>query len=281
MTIIEVDGWIRSKYVRLSHKLYAGQRYSVVLTANQVINSYWIRAVPDAGPTGFANGMNLAILRYIGAAQKDPTSVATTPRSPLLETDLHPLIPVPVPGAPFPGLADITLNLEIDFDCCESTYSINGATYTPPSEPVLLQILSGASGLVPSGSIYRLPRNSAIEISITGGSDGAPHPFHLHGHNFHVIKSAGNDTFNFNDPVIRDVVSTGASPTDHVVIRFLTNNAGPWLFRCQNEFHFDSGLAIIFAEDTPDIIQGNQSTTISPGWVQLCHIYDSLGPSQL
>lgn len=51
-------------------------------------------------------------------------------------------------------------------------FAVNGATFKPPSVPVLLQILSGAqdvASLLPSGSVYSLPRNKVIEISIPGG----------------------------------------------------------------------------------------------------------------
>jgi iron transport multicopper oxidase len=50
-------------------------------------------------------------------------------------------------------------------------------TFTPPTVPVLLQILSGAQlaqDLLPSGSVYSLPRNKVIEVSIPGGAPGAP-----------------------------------------------------------------------------------------------------------
>ncbi|KAJ7259961.1 multicopper oxidase-domain-containing protein, partial [Mycena haematopus] len=91
-------------------------------------------------------------------------------------------------------------------------------------------------------------------VSIPGGSIGAPHPFHLHGHNFHVVRSAGNSTYNYDNPVvIRDVVSTGPATTDNVTIRFATNNAGPWFLHCHIDFHLELGLAIVFAEDIPTI----------------------------
>lgn len=50
-------------------------------------------------------------------------------------------------------------------------------TFVPPTAPVLLQVLSGAQAaqdLLPSGSVYTLPPNKVIEISIPGGAPGAP-----------------------------------------------------------------------------------------------------------
>ena len=63
-------------------------------------------------------------------------------------------------------------------------FQINGVSFVPPTVPVLLQILSGAQtaqDLLPSGSVYPLPSNSTIELSLPAGPVGGPHPFHLHG----------------------------------------------------------------------------------------------------
>ena len=55
------------------------------------------------------------------------------------------------------------------------------------------------------------------------------HPMHLHGHQFWVLRSAGNSSLNLVDPVLRDVVSAGNSTDDEVTIRFKTDNPGPWI----------------------------------------------------
>ena len=50
-------------------------------------------------------------------------------------------------------------------------HTINGVAFEPPNVPVLLQILSGTTDpakLMPNGSIYALPGNKTIEISIPG-----------------------------------------------------------------------------------------------------------------
>ena len=63
------------------------------LNANQPVDNYWVRANPNFGNVGFTNGINSAILRYDGAAVAEPAA-AIPPASvtPLLETDLHPLV---------------------------------------------------------------------------------------------------------------------------------------------------------------------------------------------
>ncbi|KAJ6590849.1 laccase 2 [Mycena sp. CBHHK59/15] len=297
MTIIEVDGVNHKPLVVDNIQIYAGQRYSFILSATQPVGNYWIRANPQlAGSnTGFANGINSAILRYVGAPTSDPTSVST-PNNALVETSLHPLVATPVPGLPQPGGADVVLNLAIaltpDFKftlavlyetriLCDSISLLTFLqSFIPPTAPVLLQILSGAQSaqdLLPDGSVYTLPPNKVVEISIPGGSPGAPHPIHLHGHNFFVIRSAGNSSYNFIDPVIRDVVNTGVSASDNTTFRFETNNAGPWFLHCHIDWHLDIGLAVVMAEDTATI--HNEKPPSS--WNDLCPIYNNLTSSQL
>ena len=56
-------------------------------------------------------------------------------------------------------------------DLTTGAHTVNGVQFVPPNVPVLLQILSGTtnpSQLLPNGSIYALPANSTIEISMPG-----------------------------------------------------------------------------------------------------------------
>lgn len=48
-----------------------------------------VRALPSVGTTSFDGGLNMAILRYSGADEVDPTTNQTTSTMALAETDLH------------------------------------------------------------------------------------------------------------------------------------------------------------------------------------------------
>ena len=150
------------------------------MTANQPISNYWIRASPNVGTAGFEGGINSAILRYIDAPAIDPTTQEVASTNPMLETNLHPLSTPDtpsVPGIPIPGYADINLNLNVEYNQTSSEFAINNASFTSASVPVLLQILNGArtaQELLPSGSVYTLPPNKVIEVSLPGGSIGSP-----------------------------------------------------------------------------------------------------------
>nr|QJT78376.1 laccase 1 [Trametes hirsuta] len=282
LTVIEVDG-INSKPLTVdSIQIFAAQRYSFVLNANQPVANYWVRANPNFGTTGFAGGINSAILRYQGAPNAEPTTTQTPSVIPLIETNLHPLAKMPVPGKATSGGVDKALNLAFSFN--GTNFFINNATFTPPTVPVLLQILSGAQtaqDLLPAGSVYPLPAHSSIEITLpaSAAAPGAPHPFHLHGHAFAVVRSAGSTAYNYADPIWRDVVSTGTPAAgDNVTIRFRTDNPGPWFLHCHIDFHLEAGFAVVFSEDVPDVKAANP---VPQAWSELCPIYDKLAEGDL
>ena len=301
MNVIEVDSVNHTPITFDQIQIFAGQRYSFVLTADQAIDNYWIRALPNIGTTSFTGGVNSAILRYVGADAIEPTTTQTGGSNPLVESSLVPLTNLAAPGTAEVGGVDYALNLAFSFNGSE--FFVNGSPFVPPSVPILLQILSGttaATDLLPGGSVYTLPSNSSIEISfpITAtGAPGAPHPFHLHGHTFHVVRGAGQTTYNYANPPQRDVVSTGAAG-DNVTIRFTTDNPGPWFLHCHIDFHLEAGLAVVLAEDTADISSAVTPTSESASlftrlgfdtdtqsllaaWENLCPIYASAYPTGL
>ncbi|KAF5386574.1 hypothetical protein D9615_002142 [Tricholomella constricta] len=282
--VIEADSQNIRPYYADKIQIFAGQRYSFVLFANQRVDNYRIRALPNKGtgdlPLNFNGGINSAILRYKGAKEVEPKSSEKHHGKLLEESELRPLlIDARAPGAPYPGGADVNINLDISVDFVALRFLINNVSYFSPAVPVLLQILSGAKTaqeLMPAGSVYTLPRNKVIEVTIPGGAPEGPHPFHLHGHSFSVVKSAGaNARPNYINPVRRDVVSIGDLGSN-VTIRFVTDNPGPWLLHCHIDFHLEFGLAVVFAEDP-----AHTNATVQPpdDWRALCPTYDALPPS--
>ncbi|KAG1776594.1 laccase [Suillus placidus] len=270
MTIIEADGVETVPETVDKLPVFAGQRYSVVVHANQPVANYWVRALPNLGNQSFADGLNQAILRYKGAPEEDPTSSAGPSVLPFNEAKLASLMSFPVPGVPEIGKADVNINLVAGN--VNGLFTINNVSYHSPPTPVLLQMLSGAqhpSDLLPIGSVIELPPNKVVEITIpeTGAAPGGPHPMHLHGHKFAVVRVAGNSTPNFVNPIWRDTVSMG-TPGDNVTFRFVTDNAGPWFFHCHIDFHLNNGFAAIMAEARNQLPIVSES--IPETWASLC-----------
>ncbi|KIY71462.1 multicopper oxidase [Cylindrobasidium torrendii FP15055 ss-10] len=279
MTIIEVDSVNVEPYEVDEIQIFAGQRFSFVLNANQDVDNYWIRAQPSVGVDGFDDGINSAILRYTGADDSEPAAANVTSSNAMLETSLVPLTDAGSLGGA--DDADYKINLALGFDLSTFLFTVNGATFTSPTVPVLLQILSGAQAatdLLPSGNVLSIPGNSIIELSMpSAGLAGGPHPFHLHGHTFDVIRAAGSDVYNYANPPRRDVVSIGAAG-DNVTIRWKTDNPGPWFLHCHIDWHLEAGLAVVMAED---IGEWNSTITPSTAWDELCPIYNALDSADL
>ena len=166
MTIIEVDGTEVDPVEVDSIPVLVGQRYSVIVTANQTVGNYWVRASTDQS-SSFTNGLNSAILRYAGASDEDPTSSPGPYEISFDEGKLHPLINPGAPGIPEIGQADVNIQLAVGLNSSDY-FTFNNVSFVDPPIPVLLQILSGAqqaSQLLPNGSVYVLPSNKTIELS--------------------------------------------------------------------------------------------------------------------
>lgn len=200
MTVIEVDGEYVEPYVVDSIQIYAAQRYSFVVNADQPVGNYWIRATPNPGQLMRINATTTAILRYIDAPEVDPQTVSVT-NNYLNETLLRSLSePSPRILEPDP---DVSLIVALSKNDSNYNFLINDTQYISPSVPVLLQIMSGVPSqeIDPRGSVYSLPRDKVVEITFhVDDTPGRPvsavnlahtnrhliffrhqHPFHLHG----------------------------------------------------------------------------------------------------
>ncbi len=159
-----------------SIQIFAGQRYSFILNTNQPINNYWIRAPAQYWQPRIRRRSQLCDPPVLGRPHCGPYNYVNN-FQPLGRNQSAPLVNAAAPGVPTPGAADVNLNLAINFDFASLKFTVNGATFQPPTLPVLLQIMSGAStatDLLPAGSVYTLPPNKVIEISMPGGSIGSP-----------------------------------------------------------------------------------------------------------
>ncbi|PFH47612.1 multicopper oxidase [Amanita thiersii Skay4041] len=277
MTVVETDGTetvpLRTEMVPIS----PGQRLSLIIKADQRVGNYWIRTEPfwDGGaPASNETGVNVAILRYAGAKKEDPTTEKKNGREMLAEEKLAPLVPSTLSH----GTPDMSINLNISLNAAGTMFTINGFEYLPPPLPVLLQILNGsvdAQSIMPNGSVIVLPKNKLIEVTIPGGSLFAPHPFHLHGFNFAVVRSVGSSAINTINPPLRDVVNTGRAG-DNVTFRFRTDNPGPWFLHCHLDFHLEAGLAVVLAVDPEGQVSGPGAVRHDKAWDNLCPKWNAL-----
>jgi len=273
LTVIEADGVATKPLTVNQLDMLAGQRYSVVLHANQPVANYWINA-PYVGGTASRNPnqnatLSRAILRYAGAPNADPT----TPMSlgpgtnALVEADLRPFL---TDTPPRPDI-NITLNLVVTAGAAQ--WNVNNVSYLPPQTPTLIKILNGANSSADfniTENTFILPKNKVVQVTFPPNDDDEAHPFHLHGNNFWLIKSNSSDVINNVNPIRRDVAAVGAAGT---IVRFTTDNPGPWFFHCHIFWHLQAGLATVMASGLDDIRAEVKPTE---AWEDLCPAYEAL-----
>ncbi|KAG1772115.1 multicopper oxidase-domain-containing protein, partial [Suillus occidentalis] len=78
--------------------------------------------------------------------------------------------------------------------------------------------------------------------------------------------------------VRRDVVSAG-SLGQQMVIRWVTDNSGPWFLHCHIDWHLEAGFAVVMAE-SPSETSANMKQAPA-AWDQLCPAFNALTPLQL
>ncbi|KAH0586796.1 hypothetical protein H2248_005647 [Termitomyces sp. 'cryptogamus'] len=209
LTIIETDGTPTTPMVVNEIQMLAGQRYSVVLEANQPVANYWINAPfvggnPAVNPNQNAT-LSRAILRYAGAPAADPVTPMTLgPDNPnaLIEANLRPLVAEAAPPS------DVNITLELMVTPGKAQWNVNNVSYLSPVVPTLVKVLDGANMAADfnaTENTFILPANSVIQIHFLPNDDDEAHPFHLHGNNFFLIKSNTTDIINTVDPIRRDV----------------------------------------------------------------------------
>ncbi|QRV84241.1 Multicopper oxidase [Ceratobasidium sp. AG-Ba] len=302
LKIVEADGLAHEPLIVNSLDIHPGERYSIVVEANQTVGNYWIRAPITARRSSSTLDPSLvrAVLRYKGAPANDPTTSQTSGTT----LDISNLRPVENPGAPGGSApADVVIDLNYGgISGGKTGWQVNGSQYQSPSLPTLLKILSNNAttnnDFATSENTIVLPYDKVIELQIHRSSNGFFHPWHLHGHSFDIIQNGG--AINYVNPPRKDVIPVGGGTA---IIRFKTSNPGPWFLHCAwrsaailigiwrpvspliysisysaaNAF---LGLAVVFAEAPNEQRAGPKAIQPSSGWNQLCSAYQALPADQ-
>ncbi|KAL7948812.1 multicopper oxidase [Trichoderma barbatum] len=145
---------------------------------------------------------------------------------------------------------------------------VNHTVWQPQSQPLLSQNRSSwdDNQLIPfigSGS-----KPTKVKLVINNLDDGS-HPFHLHGHSFHVLSSFKADKakpgiynpyetseadsinhWTWEKPLLKDTVSV--PKRGHVVLSFVADNPGMWMLHCHMMVHLGTGMATGFQVGVPE-----------------------------
>ena len=231
-----------------------GQRYNVIIEANQDVGNYWFRAFGEAGcgtPNTNVRG-TAAIFSYDGAPAGEPTSTGVP--KPVDCHEPSPLVPYVTNNVPKDTFVNQAKTLPIDTQHGESNLTTNNknivywginstAIDVDWKKPVLSYVKEDNDDYPVTENLIEL--NSTADTTWTywiiqqaPASPPVPHPIHLHGHDFYVLGQKESATFDnssiaeltFNNPPRRDVAFL--PNRGYMVIAFPTDNPGAWLMHC-------------------------------------------------
>ncbi|KAK4498856.1 hypothetical protein PRZ48_009366 [Zasmidium cellare] len=253
--------------------LGAGQRYDVIITANQgaVASDFWLRAVPDSVCSAVnQNTDNIRGIIHYGDSTGTPmTSPWTSDNSFLACQDppLASLVPVVEKDA---GASVVTAERNVTIGLAPGTnvfkwYLNNITFFSEWEDPTALQILNEDHTYEAQQAVIELPNADEWMCLIIQQANTAPHPIHLHGHDFWIVAS-GQGTYSSSTPLQtvnpprRDVAMLPGA--GFLVLAFETDNPGAWLVHCHIGWHTSEGFALQFVERIDEIAQQYNETAL-------------------
>ena len=261
LTIVAADGVYVTPYEVQQLWIYIGQRYDVLVTMNQQSpsNTFWIRAAITTNDTN----QFFAILQYNNTTNWN----AEPPLSPpsLDQTFLRNSIPlVPTSAntdfARKPPAFNETHILHVTCAPTAHRCSVNSINYKMSHEPTLFTLFKQGQKPIASPGIINLKLNDHVMIVLNNFQDFG-HSFHLHGHSFYLLGVGNRSTLPFGEPILFDPLrdrhklnfvnppyrDTEQLPElSYMVIGFIANNPGSWLFHCHIAWDMEAGMVSLF-----------------------------------
>ncbi|KAF2661805.1 multicopper oxidase [Lophiostoma macrostomum CBS 122681] len=237
-----------------------GQRYDIIVTANQDPSDYWIRAIPQASCSNSENADNIrAILRYDSSSTATPTTTAwaANQNDSCVDVDLSSLVPYLSQTVDSPTGQDLDVNVFVNSQNLFRWEIAPNSMQVSWADPTLLQVYEGNTTFEADDAVYELPDADVWVYWVVESAIAVPHPIHLHGHDFYILASSGSATYdssvtlNLDNPPRRDVANLPAA--GYLVIAFKTDNPGTWLMHCHIGWHTSEGLALQFVERESEI----------------------------
>lgn len=276
LLVIANDNTPITPYYTTELSIGIGQRYDVVVEADQSIGNYYLRTIPAPACTFNANdGLHTAnaYISYAGAPNTLPSTYGNaTLTSPTCDDEpLASLVPIVPTSVDSTGFAAQFSSLPVDLKAATLAsgervflWYLNSIsqdidwsrpTISEVSSNLTIADASDSSSYLPQEwSTISLPNPDVWTFWVIQNQFFVPHPMHLHGHDFSVL-GQGNGTFspaqhmgslNFKNPTRRDVVMLPGS--GWTVIAFKTDNPGAWLMHCHIAWHVGEGLSLEFVE---------------------------------
>lgn len=244
MTVVSADFNPIKPYKTSSIVLGVGQRYDVIIEANQKVGNYWLRiGTGNAGNPRGCDGPNAmegkvkAIFRYKGAKAVEPTTTGTLPSG--CYDEPGPIVPIVTKNIP----NGIPKDFEVGFTPADASGNIvqwlvnSSAIHIDWEKPTLKYVEEKNYKFPKDDNVYSIDKAgwSYWVLHQDPNNPPLPHPIHLHGHDFYVLSQGDGvwdgKTLSLKNPPRRDTATLPAG--GHLVLAFEADNPGAWLMHCQ------------------------------------------------
>ena len=288
MSVIEADSIdIYPTPLVTSIFINTAQRYSAIVKADQKISQYIMKAyllsespytsLPEEQfDRGNLNTVQ-AIIKYEG--------ILTSDKAPFhAQLNLNHSMLTPInERVPQHSTKTITFAFEFaitdeepeNFARIKLNHAKTSTVYKEPTIPTLFDVVyngKNSSTLPTTTNAIDINSGDVIDL-VVFNYDGGEHPFHLHGHDFWVINLGNTPNiynlptqFNLVNPLKRDTETVSACilteddgiclEPGYLVLRFVADNPGVWLFHCHIDWHFMMGLSMTFIESAQMLRDG-------------------------
>jgi FtsP/CotA-like multicopper oxidase with cupredoxin domain len=258
MTVIAMDLVPIVPYNTTVLSIGIGQRYDILVTADQTSGDFWMRSLPQTDCSTNSNSDDIkGIVRYDSTSTSDPTTSAYTYTDNCEDeamTDLVPYLSLDASAAALTNDEPVTLgrsNGVFKWYMAATTFSVEW------DNPTLLQIYNGNTTFDTATHVVEIPTANEWMYFIIETTNTVPHPIHLHGHDFFVLAQGSGTydstttTLTTSNPPRRDVAMLPSA--GHLVIAFPADNPGAWLMHCHIGWHTSEGLALQLVERETEI----------------------------
>ncbi|KAI1822179.1 multicopper oxidase [Xylaria intraflava] len=244
-----------------------GQRYDVIVTANQKPGNYWMRSTPQLTCSSNENTLNIkGIVTYDDIAVADPDTAAYPYNDNCDDQPANTLVPALALDA---GKATVTAVEELALATVNGFFkwTLNNNTFLSEwGQPTLEKVLTPGSVYTPDENIVSLNETNDWTYLVIESQLGLQHPVHLHGHDFYLLGQQPMANFtdasqlNLVSPPRRDVAVLPAN--GFVAIGFKNDNPGTWLLHCHIGWHTSQGFALQLVERESEISGAVKDKTV-------------------
>ena len=173
--------WIQ----RAANQRCLGQRYNVIVEADQATANYWMRAIPQSACSSNSNSDDIkGIVRYDASSTSDPTSTGYDSNGECVDEDSSDLVPYVSQT-----VGDVTdsdtgdgLNVALGTSGNLFKWRIGSTSMVVEwADPTLMQMYNNETSWNASEAVIELDTADEWVYFIIESTLAVPHPIHLHG----------------------------------------------------------------------------------------------------